>query len=196
MAAALDLVEPAQIGEGLLSPAPRRSDNFLREHGDTRGCFDRFCPLLQAGEAFPVQTRRGRCARREPTTPRHSRRSAALIVSAYMVRLRCLVVIADRAFGSVKFERESKCVVDRSEFFETDSPYEVAESFRCNCRSLFDKNLCFFVVDCDGGTKGSRRSRSRRWGNEQGRQHQIVGLDDHGESGALLFPTSSISWRS
>ena len=67
----------------------------------------------------------------------------------------------------VEFECKSKCVVDFSEFVESDAANEVAEPFRGNGRGLFDKYLRFLVVDGDGWTKRSSRSGSRGWGNEQ-----------------------------
>ena len=95
----------------------------------------------------------------------------------------------------VEFECKSKRVVDFSEFVESDAANEVAEPFRGNGRGLFDKYLRFLVVDGDGWTKRSSRSGSRGRGNEQCRQHEIVGLNDHRESCALLFMSSCISWR-
>lgn len=124
-------------------------------------------------------------------------RSAAVQIASDLSRAACtfcavrILVEVGRSGGSVECERESQGRVDLLEFGQADMAREFSESFRCHRGRLLGEHPCLFPADGDGGAKdaGRRGARCRR--DQDCREQQILGLDNHRVARAALFAAAS-----
>ena len=95
--------------------------------------------------------------------------------------------------SSVEFKGQTEGVVDGLKFIEIDAANKFAEAFRSYRRRLFHEHQCFLAIQRDGRTKEAARRRSGCRSNKQGGQHEVVSLNDHGESCTSLFAASGVA---
>jgi hypothetical protein len=90
----------------------------------------------------------------------------------------------------VECQSQAQGGIDLLHLVEGHVPHEIAETFWCDGSCLFGEDLRPFVADGDRWPKYARCRGPGRGHDEDGRQQQVVGLDDHRISCASLFASA------
>ena len=108
----------------------------------------------------------------------------------------------DRAYGSTlvvdlcfsEAEDEHERLVDGAEFGCVEASGGPAESLWVDDRCLFDEDACLLALEGDGWAEAGRPGACRGGRNEHGAEvEELVGLDDHGVAGAVLFVPAHVA---
>ena len=88
---------------------------------------------------------------------------------------------------SAQVEDELECVVDCSQFVESQVPRVLAQRAHVDGADHLAHHSCFLIGDDDLGVKAHSRGLGRGWADDDRRERkQVVRLNDYGEASPVL----------